>query len=671
MEDPGEGLSSLNRQLSLLTPREEEVAKGLAAMGEEARATTFILDRLGRKLGDLGVKEAAGVAGAFDTLIERIGRFLEIAGEAGGILQPITDSFGRMSKELEKVNKGLKDMPLGLRVVGQIIRVVTKTFEVFVFNLDIITSTLGILLVIKLVFKLVAAFKILIATVTIATAGMKALAIVSAIANPWFLLAGAVAAVAIKMKFFNDEVDRTTAGGLSKEIVRIKGEIKKLEKSLTGLVLGGDFLDTSPSMIRLQNLRKELKKVEDAAAKLDIEKSLSVEKFKTFSDDEENALSPKVQAAIRDLNNELLLLGPNVTDIQRKMIELAKTFGGTESAMELFVKDGILSFRFLKGTFKKLGEDTKKVLGEITEKLKAIAESTFINKERADALASAFGRIETPKGFQAIRLELQAFSHASLTTNMTTEQFTETWNGLRDAIQDFNDERGMALASDMVKRYAANTKLANRITNESKDVLGTAAAALRNFNAELTKLEMLRDEGFIGQETFTNRLRKMHIELAKNTEGAQEFSSTIASGMAAGIMAGDSLRDTLAKIGDQLIEASIRALIFKGIMQSIGFALGGGGASSTTANAADRSDISSTPSDFNTLSTGPTIPTGLSNPPPASLSRGGGGQNTIINIDARASDPGVEQRVLRAMNAANREQTARINRSRAESRRRI
>jgi len=674
LEDPGEGLSSLNRQLALLTPREEEVAKGLAAMGEEARATRFILEKLGKKLGDLGVKEAAGVAGAFDTLVERIGRFLEIAGEAGGILQPITESFGRMSKQLEKVNKGLKGMPLGLRVVGQIIKAVTKTFEVFIFNLDIITSTIGILLVIKLIVKLVAAMKVLIVTVTLATAGMKALAIVSAIANPWLILAAAVGAVAIKMKFFNDEVDRTSASGLEAEIKRVKRELKGLEDSFlkikTGLVLGGKFIDTSPLANKIQKIRMELKELEDVAAKLAIERGFSVEKFNAFSPGEEDALSPKVQNALRDMNNELLLLGPNVTATQEKMIKLAIAFGGAAAKVEVFVKDGVTSFRILKGTYAKLGEDILSISEELAVGLKKTANATFLQKKQTDLLSSALGRIEKETGFGRLNAELESVRAAQKLQRGSSLEAAEAIEALNVALTNLaNDAASRQIAAD-VKIFTQKFKEANQAIEESADVWGGTNAALRAYREELARLEQLRDEGFIGQETFTNRLRKMQMQLAQNTEAAQQFASTVSSGMAAGIVAGESLNDVLARIGDRLMEAALQALIFKGIMQTIGMIAGSGSIS----QGGPSSDISSAPGDFPTVDLGPagpsTLSTGLSRPPSSSSLSRGSSNNTIINIDARASDPGVEQRVLRAMSIANRQQSARIANTRFEGSRR-
>ncbi|WP_295443068.1 phage tail length tape measure family protein [uncultured Thiodictyon sp.] len=87
-EDPVKGLTLLGRQGVTFTEQEQEVIKGLTAMGEKAQAQGIILDALKGQIGDIAEAASQGYAGS----VNQLEKAQKQAGKAfnAGLLEPMT-----------------------------------------------------------------------------------------------------------------------------------------------------------------------------------------------------------------------------------------------------------------------------------------------------------------------------------------------------------------------------------------------------------------------------------------------------------------------------------------------------------------------------------------------------------------------------------------------------
>ena len=76
LEDPVKGMSALTRSGTVFTDAQKEMVKGMVAVGDTAKAQQFILGELAAQYGGIAAIEAAGLAGAQDTLAQRQQEFL-------------------------------------------------------------------------------------------------------------------------------------------------------------------------------------------------------------------------------------------------------------------------------------------------------------------------------------------------------------------------------------------------------------------------------------------------------------------------------------------------------------------------------------------------------------------------------------------------------------------
>ncbi len=576
LQDPNEGLKSLNRQLTLLTPREEQVAKGLALMGKEAEATAFIIEKLSGKLRGLGIKEAAGIAGSFDTLIERIGRFLEIAGEAGGILQPFTDSLGRISEKLQGVNKELRKSPERLSVIGKIIESLAKAFEVVAFNLDIVAVTLGAVAFGKVV-KIFRAMRIAIIGATVAMAAFNI--VTGVLLNPIILMAAAVAGLAIKMKFFNDQVDRTTKTGLAKEIKKINEELVEQEKKLktrndlakkmrVDLDAAFQSRGASPLEATIDNLRKRLKEATEELNKLTAASSMpSGQAFgPNLPGKEDERQLGDIALKLIEFNNQLALLDPGVSKSEKAMVELAKSLG----LVVVQTNKGVVSFEFMKSELKEVGEGIQAAGGLFETQLRKITRAEELAAERTELLGRAIGRIQKPDIFISYQDEINRLALAADNGEISFKKYTEAVEAVDAALvaaQVAQQQLIIGITEQQTLQRFAQIK---DVIGGTRDEYGRLNSAVTEYQEKLRIMNTFLAEGDIDQTTFNKALIEMDIQMSKNTNGAEMFASTVASGFSQGILAGEKLEDILARIGDRLIEAALQAAIFRNIMANLG-----------------------------------------------------------------------------------------------------
>ena len=250
---------------------------------------------------------------------------------------------------------------------------------------------------------------------------------------------------------------------------------------------------------------------------------------------------------------------------------------------------------------------------------------------------------------------------------ISEERFKEAVEAVSDALRAAQVAQQKLVRGITEQQTLQRFKEIREVIGSTRDQYGRLNSAVTDYNEKLVIMNKLLAEGDINQVTFNKALSDMDLQLAKNTEGAEQFASTVASGFSQGILSGEKLEDILARIGDRLIEATLQAAIFRGIMAQIG---GGGG------------PVFGVPLPFDDPSAGASGtlgPTG-GGPPPTlvgttspstTTTNRSGGTTQVINIDARASDPGVEARVLRAIQTANQQNQIVIANNDRELRRRV
>ena len=104
LEDPERNLSQLNRAGISFTQTQIDVIKSLVESGEKSKALSEILTIIEGQIGGAGQGEAAGLAGRFDTLGERIKIFAENVGNSTGALSLFTKTFDLMAKGMKVIN---------------------------------------------------------------------------------------------------------------------------------------------------------------------------------------------------------------------------------------------------------------------------------------------------------------------------------------------------------------------------------------------------------------------------------------------------------------------------------------------------------------------------------------------------------------------------------------
>jgi len=110
LEDPIVGLGALRRVGVSFTDAQKEMIKVLTMTGRKAEAQRIILDALDQQVGGAGVKAATGLAGAVDSLREKLDIFFERSKLGVAIVNGLTtsinflaDAFGSVDIEAKKL----------------------------------------------------------------------------------------------------------------------------------------------------------------------------------------------------------------------------------------------------------------------------------------------------------------------------------------------------------------------------------------------------------------------------------------------------------------------------------------------------------------------------------------------------------------------------------------
>jgi hypothetical protein len=137
MEDPINNLDALSRSGIRFNAVEKEQIKLLVAGGKAAEASSLILDKVNAKVGGQGVKAAQGLAGAWDTLGERMTAFVETIGSvelAGGSLAAqiteISDTLKKWTQDTQLAHDIGKLAAGVLKVFGSIAVAVAHNIEI-------------------------------------------------------------------------------------------------------------------------------------------------------------------------------------------------------------------------------------------------------------------------------------------------------------------------------------------------------------------------------------------------------------------------------------------------------------------------------------------------------------------------------------------------------------
>ena len=111
LEDPTLGLTALRRVGVSFSDQQREMIKAMTEAGDVAGAQAVILGGLRGQVAGSGEAEAGGLAGAFDTLTENIGRFFEKLGTETGLLTRLAAGISGLAGVVDDANEALFKTP--------------------------------------------------------------------------------------------------------------------------------------------------------------------------------------------------------------------------------------------------------------------------------------------------------------------------------------------------------------------------------------------------------------------------------------------------------------------------------------------------------------------------------------------------------------------------------
>ena len=111
LEEPEIGLSALRRVGVSFTEQQKEQIKVLSLTGRQAEAQALIIKALKEQVGGAGAGAAGGLAGAFDTLGEKITLFFEKSELGQSIVSGLTTAVNLLSGTLDKYIPQQRELP--------------------------------------------------------------------------------------------------------------------------------------------------------------------------------------------------------------------------------------------------------------------------------------------------------------------------------------------------------------------------------------------------------------------------------------------------------------------------------------------------------------------------------------------------------------------------------
>ncbi len=252
MVDPTTGLEALTRTGIVFSDQQKQLIQALVFLERSFEAQEIILKKVEGQMGGNSLAAAAGLAGAFDNVKERVTRFFEQAAKAGGILAPLTRLLNRTAEALADVIEDQRRMSQIGSVLGATIKGIAAAFTFVIDNAAAFKRILIVLAgaaAIGLVFSALANLGTIVGTVG-STFGTLAKFVAK---HP--LIAGAVF-IAAKLGLVTSAFDNLLEKGqkiakeqfgidLAKSIETFKTDFAKL---LSGIKSGLNFVLPTPQV---------------------------------------------------------------------------------------------------------------------------------------------------------------------------------------------------------------------------------------------------------------------------------------------------------------------------------------------------------------------------------------------------------------------------------------
>ncbi len=253
MEDPIGSVETLKRVSVLLNEEQKNLIRAFVNTGQRAKAQRLILDELAKVVGGNAKNAAQGLAGAWDTLGERMNQFFEAVAESEGPLGTLTDTITAVSDKL-------KDLIAEGTAVQALAGVMNASFSsmsaVVIFlveNLETIIVTIGTFVGARILVRLIS----LVGKAVVAIKAMSgAMGILNAVilANPLARLLTIILTVGAGILAATNNLD-----GFINAIKRLVG----LQEELSVDEAKRTLLSVGDAKERLQIIDTEIKKLRD------------------------------------------------------------------------------------------------------------------------------------------------------------------------------------------------------------------------------------------------------------------------------------------------------------------------------------------------------------------------------------------------------------------------
>lgn len=121
LENPVQGLTALTRSGTVFTEAQKEMVKAMVEAGDTAGAQAFILSELEAQYGGTARAAAQGLAGAQDTLSQRVQELKLALSDQLGLLSLAVAANNNLASAVLYVTENLPALIDGLRIVGAIV----------------------------------------------------------------------------------------------------------------------------------------------------------------------------------------------------------------------------------------------------------------------------------------------------------------------------------------------------------------------------------------------------------------------------------------------------------------------------------------------------------------------------------------------------------------------
>ncbi len=626
LEDPESGLDQLRRAGIFFNEVQREQILLFKATGKSAKAMNIILKETERVTAGAAKGATKGLAGALDTLGERLTVFLEKASQSEGALQSLTKTVNKFADDLQDMNKGLKaSSNLGasftfvMEKLGTTIAFVSDNISFFIaligtlISLKILGFITGIsvaaISATKNVLTLAGAFEILKNAFPLGRI-LKLIAIIGLTITGTVLLnkkikenkdlnkdaARSIDQLAEKYKKLNKAQKRAfdldAIKALKADLGAIQGELKKTIK----LALDAELLAATPR-----------KPISDFGVE-------SRESFLAiFGLDRATENAERFRAAVKILQDEVVRLTAKLEKMVAKLNE------ADNSDLRALAD----TFRELRGQFDKSEEVLSKFrmdLAKIVSLEETLEKTIKGGKKALDAFEKAFGTRDLDAfaaSLKRIENNLAPFQTEINDTVFEIDKLTGRFGLFKDIGETFvtstgkmsesvlNLAQGLGLLDGRIKVFdglfiavdKTNDELVKTVENLNKlnkqalrfSRISKLKDIIRNntdsFDDLLGKLKEINDlETFarmnLGAEDAEKAVRALNLELLRSTQLGQEledvFDQTADSIIDAVLGLGDANKtfaEQIREIENQILKFVLKETLFEPLKESLGKAL--------------------------------------------------------------------------------------------------